>query len=61
MLDEIPENNIHVTDLQKELLQPYDEEKLNKLKENTSIFKLSWKEDYSALPENATYYMLFKE
>ena len=61
VLNKIPENNIHVTDLQKELLQPYNEEKLSKIRENTSIFKLSWKEDYSNLPENATYYKFFKE
>lgn len=61
MLDAIPENNIHVSDLQKELSKPYSEENMNELKSNTSIFKLSWKVDYSGLPENATYYKLFKE
>jgi len=59
VLDKIPENNIHVSDLQKELSKPYSEEKMNELKSNTSIFKLSWKADYSCLPENATYYKLF--
>ncbi len=60
ILDDIPVNNPGVSDLQKQLLEKYNPEIINNLYKTTSIFKLSWKEDYSMLPENSTYHFLFK-
>ena len=59
ILDSIPENNLHVTDLQKELLNQYNKDIFDNLNKDTSIFKLSWKIDYSIIPKNSTYKFIF--
>lgn len=42
-LDKIPMNNPHLHDLSDKMPLPYNEEEFNRLKHQTSMFKLSWK------------------
>lgn len=44
--DQIPSNNPACDELYKILGEPYDEEIWSKLKEKTSLFKLSWKQEF---------------
>lgn len=44
--NKIPNNNSNCDELYKILKEPYNEEKWNKLKKNTFLFKLSWKYNF---------------
>lgn len=46
VFDLIPDNNPQCDELQKVLGKKYDEKLWRKLKENTHLFKLSWKQEY---------------
>ncbi|MBE5060210.1 hypothetical protein INF25_05335 [Megamonas funiformis] len=55
LIDDVPINNIHVNDLLEIINNEYKEEKINILRENTFIYKLSWKEFIDYKKENSVY------
>ena len=60
--NEIIPNNKNCDELLKVLGNPYDSSEWEKLKNNTNLFKLTWKTDFSEKVDGkATYYgMLWK-
>lgn len=55
LIDEVPINNIHVNDLFEIINNEYNEDEINGLRENTFIYKLTWKEFINYEKENSVY------
>lgn len=54
MIDDVPENNTHCFDFLSEFRnEDYDEEKQNKMKQDTYIYQLSYKYDWSKIGPNS--------
>lgn len=59
MIDDVPLNNPNIERLAGEFNNPYSEEEWQKLKNNTHVFKLSWKEKYVQESNGSTLYNEF--
>ncbi len=46
--DAIPENNSNCDELFKVLGEPFDEQRWNRIKKDTKLFKLTWKQEFPA-------------
>lgn len=61
LIDEIPENNKNVFELQNNLFNDYSEEKYLEMRNDTRVFKLSWKLDFSSDNEGSFYNKILRE
>lgn len=55
LIDNVPINNIHVNDLFEIINNEYKEEEINILREDTFIYKLTWKDFINYKKENSVY------
>ena len=59
LIDSVPVNNLNIKRLHQILNKKYDKDEWTQLKEDTLLFKLSWKESYSRTIEGKeTYYSM---